>query len=507
MLDLSEYFAKDDKWLYEQLHNIKQDPFPSDFRLTVLYYKDIFNSNTASGVALNKLQEYLALLDFPNYFVTINTSYTKIQNDLEKLKNLYCPHDNAINFITEGRPFEEIHPKTDSICVLPWIHVYVNPQGDVGPCCNFNEKYPIGSLSSNNLNDIVNGLPMRTLRLEMLAGQQPESCSSCWKREQQGLTSARTLANQLWGNYLSLTDSTEPDGTFADFKLKYLDIRLSNICNLKCRMCSGKFSSRIAQEEAELYDNNDFIELKLNGNEIKKTLQFVEDNIDNLDAVYFAGGEPLIMSEHYQILDLLVKHNKTDIQINYNTNLTVLKYKKINVIDYWKKFNHINVGASIDLIGNQATYVRGGTNYNVLESNYDLIKDHVTFTITSIVHLLNIFNLPKLQRRWIESKKLSPAAITFNILIYPAHLSLQVLPDHYKNLAEQHINSHINWLMQINKTEKLVASWQEVLQYMNAADDSHLLKDFFRLNDDKDQHRNEKFEEVFPEYINLRSYV
>jgi radical SAM protein with 4Fe4S-binding SPASM domain len=507
ILDLSEYFSKDDKWLYNQLHSIKQDPFPFDFQLTVLYYKDIFNSNTAIGLALNKLQEYLALLDFSNYFVTIKTSYEKIQDDLEKLKNLYCPYDNAIKFIIDQKIFEKIQPVTDSICIFPWIHVYVNPQGGVGPCCNFNEQYPLGSVTTDNLNNIVNGLPMRMLRLQMLAGQRPESCSACWKKEQQGLTSARMFANLRWGEYLNLTNFTGPDGTFADFKLKYLDVRLSNICNLKCRMCSGQFSSRIAQEEASIYNNNSFVDLKLNDKEIKSTLHFIEDNIFNLESIYFAGGEPILMPEHYQILDLLIKYQRHDIEIFYNTNFTVLRYKNLNVVDYWRQFNRVTVGASIDLIGEQAAYVRGGTDYFIIENNYEQVKDYITFNITSIVHLLNIFNLPKLQRHWIESKKLSPTAITFNILIYPAHLSLQILPSYYKELASQYITSHIDWLKQVDNTEKLVLSWQEVLQYMWASDASHLLDDFFRLNDDKDRYRNEKFEEVFPEYINLRSYV
>jgi hypothetical protein len=178
-----------------------------------------------------------------------------------------------------------------------------------------------------------------------------------------------------------------------------------------------------------------------------------------------------------------------------------------NVIDYWKQFSNITVGASIDLLGPQAEYVRNGTNYNTLEENYIKIKDIVDFNITSIVHMLNIFNLPKLQKHWIVNKKLDPKNLTFRALVFPNNMSLQVLPIAFKDQAHQTINQHINWLTTVSSCEHLVKSWHDVLQYMYDKDQSHLLSDFFRLNDDKDRYRNEKFEEVFPEFNRLRDYI
>jgi sulfatase maturation enzyme AslB (radical SAM superfamily) len=272
-------------------------------------------------------------------------------------------------------------------------------------------------------------------------------------------------------------------------------------------MCGGKFSSRIAKEENDLYNDSTYIDLKLTSEEIYSTLDYIEENIDYLESVYFAGGEPLIMDEHYKILDLLLKHNKSDIKITYNTNLTQLSYKKYNIVDYWKKFSNITVGASIDLIGTQAGYVRSGTDYDELEENYETIKDYVNFTITSIVHLYNVFNLPKLQQHWVINKKLNPKNLFFSGLIYPNNMTLQVLPPPYKKLARDSINQHIVWLESISGAASLAETWKNVLHYMDTKDQSHLLKDFFRLNDDKDKIRNERFEDVFPEYRDLRSYV
>ena len=507
IIDLEDYFSKGDKWLYDEFKNLKQDVLPPDFNITVRYMSDQYNNVDSPGIAISKLQELLTLLDFPNFFVTIATTNKKIQEDLEKIKELYCPFESVLPYEFISGEFKKIIHHSDTLCVLPWMHLYVNPQGVVGTCCEFNENYPLGKVSDTPLQQIANSAAMKTVRSQMLSGQRPSICSACWAKEDAQLPSLRQGSNQRFSQHLSLVEKTEDDGTVEDFRLRHLDFRASNVCNLKCRMCSGKFSSRIAKEENDLYNNSTFIDLKLTSEEIYSTLDYIEENIDYLESVYFAGGEPLIMEEHYKILDLLLKHNKSDIRINYNTNLTQLSYKKYNIVDYWKKFSNVTVGASIDLLGTQAGYVRSGTDYNELEENYETIKDHVNFTITSIVHLYNVFNLPKLQQHWVVNKKLNPKNLSFRALIYPENMTLQVLPQPYKKLARDSINQHIVWLESISGATPLAEIWRDVLQYMNAKDQSHLLKEFFRLNDDKDGIRDERFEDVFPEYKELRNFI
>lgn len=506
ILNLSAYFEKGDRWLYNYLSQLRQNEFANDFTLQVNYSHDIFEDDSSPGQALCKLQEYLALLDFPNFFVTVKTSYENIARDLKKVRDMYCSYEDVINHETVIAVFDKKINTYDSFCVYPWMHLYLNPQGQVGPCCYFDEHFSIGNLSEEKINDVINSASMMELRKKMMSGKRPKSCNNCWHKEDNGIVSARQEANITWKKYTHLVEQTEPNGYFSDFKLRYLDFRFSNTCNLKCRMCSGKLSSSIAQEDFVLYHDNKNIELKLSKDNINNTLEFIKNNINNLDQIYFAGGEPILINEHYEILNLLIDNKRTDIPIYYNTNLTRLSYKKHNVLDYWRQFSNISIGASIDLIGAQAEYVRSGTDYEELERNYEKIKSLVNFSITSIVHLLNIFNLPKLQQHWIDSKKLSPNALSFNILTTPAHMTLQVLPSEYKNKVTDYVTEHIQWL-QNNGSTNLIGSWQDVLQYMNASDQSHLLTEFFRLNDNRDQYRNEVFEEIFPEYKNLRSYA
>jgi len=508
MIDLVKFFMHGEKWLHDELKQYRQDLFPDDFRLIVIYQKDLYNNFDSPGVALSKLQETLVLMDFPNFFIKVLTTNHDIQSDLDQVRNIFCPHETILEFELIEGDFEKQLISQNTLCVLPWIHLYINPQGFVGPCGIFNEKYPIGHISTDTLDQIVNSEAMNRIRKQMLSGQRPDSCSTCWDKEDAKLPSLRLKNNQRFARYLNLPMHTKADGSVEEFKLRYLDFRASNVCNLKCRMCGGKFSSKIASEERDLYGDSAFIDLKLSKNEISNTIDYIEKNIDYLETIYFAGGEPLIMREHYAILDILIAHKKTNIEILYNTNLTQLSYKNHQVIDYWKQFTNVTVGASIDLIGAQANYVRSGTDYDKLEKNYDLIKNHVKkFNISSVVHLFNVFNLPKLQYHWIVNKNLNPVNITFHTLIYPNNMSLQVLPGIYKDQASSYIEQHIHKLNDMDNTRHLIDSWVSVLQYMNAEDKSHLLSEFFRLNDDKDRFRKEKFEEVFPEYQNLRDYI
>jgi len=188
--------------------------------------------------------------------------------------------------------------------------------------------------------------------------------------------------------------------------------------------------------------------------------------------------------------------------------LSILKYKKLSILDYWKQFSDVAVLASIDLIGKRAEYVRSGVDYDVLETNYQTIKDYVSFKIDSTLTVYNSFNLMALQRRWIEDLGLSPDDFNIRIAMFPPKIMCcSVLPWPIKELVIRDINNHIAWLSTFNNPDSLVTQWKEVLQFINSDDQSHLLGEFLRVNDDKDRIRNEKFEDVFPEFQTLRSYV
>ena len=466
---------------------------PMTQTIEVEYFGDDYDNTNATGLALEQLHKDLARLDFPYFFVKIITTNLDIERELSILHKIYSDEPEPLEYkIIEGIYDKRVY-YGDTYCILPWIHKYVNPQGLVLPCCEGNEDYPLGSIKNNSLDEIST----EHVRELMQAGQRPSECTNCWRKEDLGLTSQRQK-NSVFSQYRNQTE----------FVLRHLDIRLSNKCNLMCRMCSGKFSNRIAQEENKLYGFTKYKDEILRDDLVEKQLDFIRKNVHTIDTVYFAGGEPLINEEHYEILNILIDADKTDVKISYNTNFSMLKFKKHSILDYWKHFDTIEIGASIDLIGNQSDYVRHGVEYNRLEENYNVVKDlpNIHFTITSILHLMNIFNLPRLQKNWIE-KGLLCKDIKFNCLSSPEEQAITVLPEHYKNLALVNIDSHIEYLKTVKDSEDLIRSWQEAREFMTSKNDTYLLGEFFRLNDDKDKNRNQVFEDYFPEYKDLRNYA
>ena len=470
-------------------------PFYSDpmqVGITIVHVDgDTYPNSTACGDKLTQLHKELQKLDFPYFFVELVTTNKGIEHELETLRKLYSNEEQIIKYkIREGEFTKSVY-KGDTMCALPWIHKYVNPQGLVMPCCVGNEDYPIGNINYQSLDDISTN----PIRDQMLKGERPDACSYCWQQEDNGIDSIRQSANK----------THKPEQNFV---LKHVDIRLSNKCNLMCRMCSGKFSNRIAQEEEKLYGFTKYKNETLSPELIKIQLDYIKKNINTVESVYFAGGEPLINEVHYRILDLLIENKKTNIKISYNTNFSILKYKKYNLMDLWSHFDDITIGASIDLIGDQSDYVRHGAEYSTLENNYKIVKDvpNIKFKITSVLHLMNIYNLPELQKRWLQLG-IDCANISFNILSTPLEQCITVLPDHYKNIALVKIHNHLEYLGTIKNSKNLIDQWKQARDFMTSQSDTHLLSEFFRLTDDKDRIRNQKFEDYFPEYKDLRNYA
>jgi MoaA/NifB/PqqE/SkfB family radical SAM enzyme len=135
------------------------------------------------------------------------------------------------------------------LCVLPWVSLETTPLGTVKPCCLADDVIPDIDLSNNTLQEAFDGEYMRDLRQQFRDGMQPETCRRCWNEESAGRTSKRM--NSL----ARLRDMLKPaniDFDSNDGKLIFIDLKLGNICNLKCRICGSFSSSKWAQEEIEI---------------------------------------------------------------------------------------------------------------------------------------------------------------------------------------------------------------------------------------------------------------
>jgi radical SAM protein with 4Fe4S-binding SPASM domain len=400
--------------------------------------------------------------------------------------------------------------KSDVFCMIPWIHMHAFPDGRAYPCCLGDDQHPIGNFKQDTMATVWNQPAYKTMRKNMLEGKSCKECTKCYEQEASGFVSMRNSTNKNFGQHIEIVDQTLPDGQFDDFKLRYYDIRFSNLCNFTCRTCGGWFSSSWYTEEEQLYGKRNYPKIMFAGRTETDMWEQLEPHIPYLEQVYFAGGEPLMMEEHFWILKELAAREMFDVKLIYNTNFSRLHLKDDNVLDYWQLFKNVSVGASLDGMSAHGEYIRKGTKWDQIERNREEMMERcpdTDFYVSSTVSLYNADHVTDFHRNWVDRGYLKAQDWNVNILQGPDRDRIDVLPQSYKDKVTVKVQEHIEWLRPQDHLQRATSGYEGMLHFMNNKDNSYLLKEFFRVNDVHDQYRKEKFEDVFIEYKDLRSYV
>lgn len=391
--------------------------------------------------------------------------------------------------------------------MFPWLHLYVSPRGDVYPCCTTNQSYSLGTVKNNSLKEIFNNNKTKEIRLNMLNDKPTDLCKTCYRIEETSSHSYRNFSKDLFSDYFDeLILNTDKDGSLDKFEMRYLDIRFSNICNFKCRTCGSACSSQWAAEEKKIEKAN-FITLHADDHS-GKLLQEVLTHIDYVDMVYFAGGEPLIMDEHYLILEELIKRNKNKVRLKYNTNASNLIYKNYDLLDLWSYFNKIELNCSIDHCKEKAEYIRHGTDWAIVESN--LIKfrslQNVSMSISTVLSVFNFVTLADFYYYMKSNNLITP--FDYNTYLTftsdPIHFSGTSLHSDLKNEGKESIEGLIpvlnadpyNYTNYVTLTNFL----RQGIDFVYSEDTYESSKDtFIKEINLRDSLRNEDFLKVFPE--------
>ena len=400
--------------------------------------------------------------------------------------------------------------QSKTFCILPWIHMHAFPNGQAYPCCLSDSDYPVGNLHTNTMEEVWNSPAYKQLRTNMLADTPSKECTRCYEREATGFVSSRNDLNKNFGHHIGLVDATKSDGTYEDFKLRYYDIRFSNLCNMSCRTCGSWFSSSWYNEEEKLFGKRNHPQFMYAGNDQYDMWNQMQQHIPYLEQIYFAGGEPLIMEEHYWILKELVQREMFDVKLIYNTNFSRLALKNDNVLELWRLFKNVSVGASLDGMGPRAEYIRKGTKWDDIVRNRELMIEqlpNVDFYVSTTVSIMNALHVSDFHRDWVERGLLKPQDWNINILQGPERMRIDVLPKQYKQQVEAKIREHIEWLRPQDPLTRAIGGYEGMINFMWQADNSNLLKEFYSYTDKLDSSRNESFDLTFPEYKDLRNGI
>jgi sulfatase maturation enzyme AslB (radical SAM superfamily) len=317
----------------------------------------------------------------------------------------------------------------------------------------------------------------------------------------------RNSSNKHFGHYIKDVKDENPN-----FKIRYWDVRFSNICNFKCRYCGPNFSSNWWEDKASLYGadkigHSKFLHAGKNKDDIWEQMV---PHLPYIEQIYFAGGEPLIMEEHYRLLKWLVENKRTDVRLIYNTNFSELKFKKQDVLEWWKQFDSVSVGASLDAMGLRAEYMRKGTIWPEIEENRHRMIEvcpNVDFYISATVNVFNAIHITDFHRNWAMRGLIKAQDFNINILNSPNYYRADMLPQHFKDIAISKIEDTIAWLADKDHLTRATSGYKGLISFLNGTDNSKYLPYFFQITDQLDSLRKEKFEDVFPEYGDLREYA
>jgi MoaA/NifB/PqqE/SkfB family radical SAM enzyme len=396
----------------------------------------------------------------------------------------------------------------DKFCVLPWVSLETSPVGTVRPCClaeeeitdNAGEKFNLGTAE---FGAIQNSQYMRRLRREFLDGKQPQTCRKCFREERAGRTSKRMHTLERLKHMLPPQDWT------IDAKpLMFLDLKLGNICNLKCRICGSWSSSTFATEELNFINpdenrkENHHYKMLRQGAWPRENPVFwseIEKVVDHIQYIEFTGGEPFMIQEHFDMLQGLVDRGIAgNIEIHYNTNGTQWPE---GAEEIWKHFKTVEIAFSIDDVGPRFEYQRTNAVWSEVETNIARFRDlrhrhqNIQLQVCSTVNVFNVTYLEELSQ-WIDQQHFD--FVYWNMMHEAYYFSISTLPDAAKRVITQRLQ-----LAQVNSNDR--REFDRITDFMNngASLDGFILR---MKVADLDRRRNQDLRTVEPEFAELINY-
>jgi len=401
---------------------------------------------------------------------------------------------------------KELLLDSETFCILPWMHLHAYPDGRAYPCCFGFDPYPVGNLNQDSMETVFNGPKMKQLRQNMLNGTKSKECGKCYDQEKSGFFSLRMSSNKHFGHNIPLVHNTLPDGK-ADFVMKYWDIRFSNLCNMACRSCGTWFSSNWYEDHKKITGHPPpHAKIMKVGRSTNDMWDQMLEQFEHTEQFYFAGGEPIIMEEHYRILKELDKRKMYHVRLIYNTNFSRTTFKDIDVFELWNKFDSVSVGASLDAEGKRGELMRKGTVWEEIVANRKRMMEvcpKVDFYISATVGLPNALHVTDFHRSWVEQGLIKAPDFNYNLLQNPTWQRIDLLPKEFKEQIQEKYVKHMDWLKDKDPLTRASKGFQSAIDWMWRRDKSDILERFFANTRKYDKVREENFLEVFPEWKEL----
>ena len=372
-------------------------------------------------------------------------------------------------------------------CAAPWRGLHISIRGDVRTCCAGNLNMP-GNLNTKTITEVLNGPELAEIRSELRQGNTHPYCQHCMDRESKGGTSERTWHNNINEGF---------DTTQAGLEYEYptlLDIRWNSTCNLSCNYCGPSDSSKWATLKKIPVNNN-------TRKYYQDVCNFIEQHNQHVQEVALVGGEPLLLPENEQLLDVIPVDAVVTIITNLNNPLENNQiFKKLT------KRRKVSWSMSFDNVGPRFEYVRYGASWDLQLHNLNLVQDLIKNNghWGGIHAVYNLYNATRL----VEFKQFATErglSIKWQNLHVPAELDPRRYGQEIAVLAAKEILQVFDICKVDNEERLLFGTALETYQSITQADPRMLenLKKFVAQIEQYHPEQQGKFAELWPEISNL----
>lgn len=421
-----------------------------------------------------------------------------------------------------------------TFCVYPWVHQQARPSGKINFCCISTRSFisddngqPM-NLSKDSFQDAWNTSDMRVMRKQMIEGKEVSGCETCYKQEKIGKRSYRQSHNTEWADRIG-HDNLEnivDDSIKNDFKVsspvRCLDLRLGNLCNLKCRSCSPQSSVQIYNEWLSMDEKSNGMYSNFWSKYEQKASSFepwyesdnfwnsVSLTIPQLEKVYMTGGEPTLIEGNFKFLKKCRELGfAQNIDLFFNTNLTNLKAHFLEELSY---FRAVSINSSIDSFGEKNSYIRDSSRWSMVDKNFTRLasetKMNLTLGVSPVIQIYNILNITELLD-YVETQAIKynrEILIDFLFCFSPPFLDIIHLPKAIKLIAIKRLEefkarSHFygkDTRLSFYVTNGINSTIQRLNDHLDL-ENSKMLGDFLTYTKTLDTNRKQNFASTFPE--------
>jgi len=526
-------YAPDSIELYNKIKSNYREVFTQNQRLVILFTKD-YHTKYNPYVMFQSIQVMLNEIDISNSFVCIvstdpdlHTTYDWIAKNISTDPipvHLYQANGVYTNTLTTNTGYQKWTGLDNSdvintmaereknlllnskiFCILPWISQYVTQDNGIKPCCHYSKHEALGNANIHTLKEVWNNKNTRQLRLDMINEKPIKACQTCYTREQnyKDNTSFRISYNRRFIKHHKIVSQTKTDGSLNKFDLKNITYKPNNLCNLQCRMCNINDSTSFFRVEKALGKNPIGPAFKQQNQDLLR--QYMQ-HVDSLEQVIFEGGEPLMMEETYDFVDMLAKHKRHDVLLQYITNMTKTGLGGRRALDLWQGFKNISIYASLDGEYDRGKYLRPGSYswQQIIDFRQQILtrRPDIFFSVHSTLTILNALHMPDFHRNWVEQGLVKAEHWIVNTLIDRPYLRVTTAPNYLKKKIKEKYIEHLKWLRPRDPYGKSTSGYVSILNALEI-DEPFNSNLFWDEINKRDAYHRVNLLDTFPELVDL----